>query len=68
MLVGAVFGAPSGMVVGTIVGHFQKRTAIMAIDAQPEGVRPYVLGLVAPLAFLAVAVPAWIWMSVKLLS
>lgn len=64
MFVGALLGAPAGMVVGTVVGHFKQNSVLAAPDSVCEGRRPYVLGLVAPLIFLLVAVPLYaLWLS-----
>lgn len=68
MLVGFLFGAPLGMVVGTIVGHFKRTRATKAPDATPEGWRPYVLGIIAPLLFLVVLVPLYYWFNLKMLE
>jgi hypothetical protein len=62
-LVGGLFGGMAGMVIGTGVGALRARNCRRAPDAKPEGARPYVLGAALPGAFLAAAVPAWIWLS-----
>lgn len=61
MAIGAIFGAPGGMVVGTIIGHFKKDKFPRAMDAAPEGAKPYVFGLLIPLVFLAVAFPLYLF-------
>lgn len=69
LLVGVVifsvfFGAPAGMIVGTIVGHFKKRTLLKAPDASEEGTSAYVIGLALPLVFLIVLVAVYLyWIS-----
>jgi len=66
MLVGFVFGGPAGMVIGTLVGHSRKGSCPVAPDAEPEGLRPYLLGVVLPLIILAIAVPLYIWLNWKM--
>jgi hypothetical protein len=68
MLVGAMFGSPVGMVVGTLIGHYRKNFITAAPDAEPEGRRPYWLGLGAPLLALAVLIPLYIWFNFKLVE
>jgi len=63
--VGCALGAPAGMLVGTLVGHFRKDRLPVAPDAEPEGVRPYLLGAVLPGIGLAAAIPSYLWLSVK---
>lgn len=67
-LVGAIFGTPAGMIVGTIAGHFKSKKAIKAPDASPEGSFPYISGIVVPVIALAILIPLWLWVSVKLLT
>ena len=66
MLVGAGFGAPTGMAIGTVVGRLRKGRTRIAPDAVSEGYRPYLLGLVLPLAFLAVAIPCYVWLNMRI--
>lgn len=66
--VGAAFGTPLGMIVGTAVGHFKATSLPKAPDASPEGWRSYNLGLVLPILTLAVMVPLYLWLNVKLLE
>ena len=68
MVVGAVFGTPAGMIVGTIVGHFKAPSMPKAPDAAPEGWQPYRWGLLLPLLALAVLVPLYIWLIMKILN
>ncbi|MDD2737074.1 MAG: hypothetical protein PHF56_24330 [Desulfuromonadaceae bacterium] len=68
MLVGAMFGAPGGMVVGTIVGHCKQKSMTTAPDAEPEGKRPYWLGIGLPVLTLAALIPLYIWFNVKLVE
>jgi hypothetical protein len=68
MLVGAMFGAPLGMIVGTAVGHFKSKSISRALDAEPEGRRPYRLGIVIPLLALAVLIPLYIWFNFKMME
>ena len=60
--VGFIFGAPFGMIIGTIVGHF-KREGDKAPDAVPEGSRPYLLGIILPIVFLLVLIPFYLWFN-----
>jgi len=64
-LVGFLFGAPSGAVAGTVVGHIKRSKAETAPDADPEGGRPYLLGIALPIAFLAAFVPLYLWLMEK---
>jgi hypothetical protein len=66
--VGAAFGTPLGMIVGTVVGHFKAPSLPKAPDASPESWRSYNLGLVLPILTLAVMVPLYLWLNVKLLE
>lgn len=66
MLVGFIFGAPFGMLIGTIVGLFRKGNCRVAPDAELEGMRPYLLGIVMPLTLLAITIPLYIWLNTKL--
>lgn len=61
-LVGVLFGAPAGLIVGTLVGHFKRTKAVRAPDAGPEGSRPYWLGLALPAAFLVAWTVAYLWL------
>ena len=67
-LVGFLFGAPLGMIVGTVVGHAKKAKAMTAPDAEPEGRRPYLLGVVWPIAFLAALVPCYLWLMEQMVK
>jgi hypothetical protein len=66
MFIGSIFGAPAGMLVGTIVGLFRRGKGEVAPDAGPEGGRPLLLGIVVPLSVLAIIVPLYIWFNMKL--
>ncbi len=68
MLVGAAFGGPLGMVVGTIVGYMRRSRLVAAPDAVPEGRKPWVLGGVVPCLFLAMWIPSYVWFNIKLLG
>jgi hypothetical protein len=65
-LVGALFGVPAGMMVGTIVGLAKSGRAVRAPDAEVEGSRPVLLGLAVPAVALAVLIPAYVWFNVQL--
>jgi len=56
MIPGAVLGSASGMIMGTIIGHFKSKTLLRAADAEPEGFSPYVIGLILPALILVIAV------------
>ena len=64
-VVGCALGAPAGMLVGTVVGHFRRNRLKVAPDMEPEGRRTYVLGAVLPGVGLTVAVPLYVWLSIK---
>lgn len=66
VLVGALFGSIVGLFIGTVVGHFKAPAMQKAPDARPEGWRPYQLGMLAPLALLAVLVPLYLWLINKI--
>jgi hypothetical protein len=65
MAVGCALGAPAGMLIGTLVGHFRRDRLPVAPDAEPEGRRPYLLGAVLPAIGLLIAIPFYLWLSVK---
>jgi len=68
-IVGSIFGAPAGMLIGTIVGVFRKRKIPIAHDAGVEGKRTYVYGLMFPTVFLATMIPVYIfWLIPKMLE
>lgn len=56
-LIALLLAGPLGMAAGTAVGHARRDDFPSAPDAAPEGSRPYVLGLVAPLLFAVVFIP-----------
>jgi len=62
-VVGVALGGPLGMIVGTVIGHNKAGRLPRAADAEPEGPAPYYYGLVAPILFLAIAIPAYIWFN-----
>lgn len=63
-LVGGFFGAPLGMLVGTIVGHFKAKRLAQTVDLNNEGIRPYLLCLALPAVFLAVTLPLYVfWLT-----
>jgi len=67
-IVGAIFGAPAGMILGTIVGHFKKGKH-RASDSQSEGSKPYLLGLLAPVLFLAIVGSLYLfWLNPKMIE
>jgi hypothetical protein len=66
--VGVALGAPVGLLVGAVVGHVRKGRVRTAPDAPPEGARPYILGVALPLIYLAVAIPTYVWLSLKALE
>ena len=60
-LIGAVFGIPCGMAIGTITGMIRKRNLRLSPYALSEGNKPVVLGLVLPVLFLAAAIPFYLF-------
>jgi hypothetical protein len=67
MIVGFIFGGPAGMAVGTLTGYFRKKNLPKAPDASDEGLRPVLLGFVAPIIFLAITIPFYIfWLTPKM--
>jgi len=68
-LVGAVFGGPAGMLVGTIVGYLREKNLPRAADFTPEGKKPFLLGLVAPALFLGFLIPFYFfWVNPMIIS
>ena len=65
-LVGFLFGAPVGMVLGTVVGFFRRTSRPRAPDASPEGMRPFYLGILLPVLVLAVEIPLYIWLNMNM--
>lgn len=66
VLAGAIFGGPVGMIIGTIVGYFRAKSVVLAPDHEPEGARPFLLGILVPAAILAIAVPFYLSAILKL--
>ena len=66
MLVGFIFGAPLGMIVGTLVGYFRRKSRALAPDAEPEGIRPFLLGVFLPVVALAILIPVYLWLTVNM--
>jgi len=69
--IGVALGAPLGMIVGTLVGRVRDEGVARARDAKPEGLRPYMFGLVLPALWSAIAIPGyfflnrWLWDSLS---
>jgi len=56
--------APFGMAIGTIVGHTRRHNLPIALDAVPEGAKPYILGIAVPLVFAAAFIPFYLlWLN-----
>ncbi len=68
VIIGCLFGCPLGMIVGTVVGYFKAKKIALAPDAEPEGQKPYLLGIVLPFAILIIVVPLYIRLNLLLLS
>ncbi|MDD5085193.1 MAG: hypothetical protein PHE61_04010 [Candidatus Omnitrophica bacterium] len=65
--IGAIFGGPVGMAIGTIVGHFKQKGLPKAQDAVSEGNRPYILGLLIPLVWFVGAMSFYLfWLNPKI--
>jgi len=68
-VVGALFGAPTGVLIGTIVGHFKARSLTRLGVVNTEGFRPYLVGVILPVIFLAIGLPLWIfWLTPKMVE
>jgi len=67
-LIGGIFGTPVGMIIGTIVGHFRAIRLSRVVEIDDEGVRPYVLGILLPAGFLAIAIPIYFYWFMNKLS
>lgn len=67
-IVGSLFGAPSGMIIGTVIGHLKRKRAAKAPDATTEGWRPYLLGIILPVAFLTLLIPLYLWLNHMILE
>ena len=62
--IGAILGAPFGLLIGTIIGHFKAKRIVKAPDAEPEGNYPYIMGLVLPVVLILIIVPLYfLWFS-----
>jgi hypothetical protein len=69
LLIGAVLGCPAGMAVGPVVGYVRAGRLPKAVDAAPEGSRPWLLGLLLPAAFLPIAVPFYLfWLTPQMVE
>jgi hypothetical protein len=66
VLMGAIFGGPAGMIIGTIVGYFRAKSIQLAPDHEPEGARPYLVGILVPAAILAIGVLLYLSAILKL--
>ena len=56
--------APFGMAIGTIFGLARRRSLPRALDAVPEGAKPYILGILVPLVVAAVFIPFYLlWLN-----
>ncbi len=68
-LVGALFGAPAGLFVGAVVGHFKAKQIAKHVNIDDEGLRPYMLGMLLPFAFLVISLPLYIfWLTPKIME
>lgn len=68
-LVGAAFGVPLGLLVGTLVGYWKSRHSALARDAEDEGSRPWIYGLAVPSAALvALGWFYFIWLMPRLVE
>jgi len=68
VIVGWIFGALGGMVLGTLIGYCKAPFVKKAPDAIPEGFGPFGRGLVLPGLALAALVPFYIWLVKKCAS
>ena len=69
VIVGMLFGAPAGSILGAIIGFFRSRKLAQKADIEDEGARPYLFGLVLPFTFLAFAIPFWVfWFTPKMME
>jgi len=60
-IVSLLAAAPFGMVIGTIVGHIRRPGLPKAFDAVPEGIKPYLFGIVLPLLFAVIFIPVYLF-------
>ena len=68
-LIGAAFGAPLGMIVGTLVGYQKARNLALACDAVAEGNRPWIYGLAVPsIALVALGWFYFAWLTPRILE
>jgi hypothetical protein len=66
-VIGSMFGVPAGVLVGTMIGHIKSRKLSQLVDVDDEGIRPYFIGIIIPGAFLATALPFYIfWLTPQL--
>ncbi|MBK6622012.1 MAG: hypothetical protein IPG32_14490 [Saprospirales bacterium] len=68
-VVGIVFGAPLGALIGAIAGYYSKPGLKTAPDREPENPSPFLYGIVAPVLFLAIAIPAYLfWLNPMIIN
>ena len=69
LLKGGIFGGPLGAILGTGVGYVRSKYFPKAPDAEPEGTRPYRIGLLYPAIFMLVTWPlSYFWLYPWFLS
>lgn len=67
--VGAIFGGPAGLLIGTVAGYIREKNLPRAADFTPEGKKPLFLGFVAPALFLAFLIPFYLyWVNPMIIS
>lgn len=68
-LVGGIFGAAAGALIGTIAGYISKSSLPAAPDRTSEGTSVFWWGIVAPIVFLSIAIPGYLfWLNPMILE
>jgi len=66
-VVGALFGTPLGMLIGTAAGYWKSRHGTLACDAVAEGYQPWICGLALPLvALVSLSWFYFVWLVPKM--
>lgn len=68
LLVGALFGFPAGMIVGTVVGHSKNGYSFTKLDPIRVNRKPYVFGIALPFLALSILIPLYFWFHLWLVD